>query len=150
MTGSARRFLVAVPLFALAAVLGACSGDEGGTVEVTLQEFAIAASPTSIGAGEVTFEATNDGPNDPHELVVFRTDLAPDALPTSDDGAVDEGGEGVELIDEIEEFPVGETQSMTLDLEAGSYVFVCNLVEEEEGQLESHYQEGMRLAFTVE
>ena len=134
--------------FALALVATACSSDGGGTVEVTLQEFAVAANPSTIGAGEVTFDATNNGPNDPHELVVFKTDLAPDALPTQENGAVDESGEGVELIDEIEEFPVGETESMALDLDAGSYVLICNIYDEDEQ--ESHYQEGMRLAFTVE
>jgi hypothetical protein len=51
-------------------------------------------------------------------------------------------------VDEIEEFPVGETQSMTLDLEAGSYVLICNIYDADEQ--EAHYQEGMRLAFTVE
>jgi len=139
---------VAVGL-AIALVATACSGDEGGgTVEITLQEFAIAASPSSVAAGEVTFEAENVGPADLHEVVVIRTDLAPDALPTNADGSVDEGGEGVEAIDEIEEFPVGETQSMTLDLEAGSYVLICNIYDADEQ--EAHYQEGMRLAFTVE
>lgn len=145
-TGKAWIHVAAV--LAIALVATACGGDGGGTVDVTLQEFAIAADPTSVGAGEVTFDATNDGPNDPHELVVFRTDLAPEALPTQETGAVDESGEGVELIDEIEEFPVGETQSMTLDLEAGNYVLVCNIYDEDEQ--EAHYQEGMRLAFTVE
>jgi len=54
-----------------------------------------------------------------------------------------------ELIGEIEEFAVGDTETATFDLEAGNYVFICNLVEEEEGGLESHYQEGMRVAFMV-
>jgi uncharacterized cupredoxin-like copper-binding protein len=149
MIRTLRRSLVATPLLALTLVASACSSDEGGgTVDVTLQEFAVAANPSSIGAGEVTFEATNSGPEDPHELVVFATDLAPDALPTNEDGSVDEEGEGVELVDEIEEFPVGETQSMTLDLEAGSYVLICNIYDADEQ--EAHYQEGMRLAFTVE
>ncbi|HEU4528577.1 MAG TPA: hypothetical protein VFT80_11690 [Actinomycetota bacterium] len=145
-TGKVWMHVAAV--LAIALVATACGGDEGETVDVTLQEFAIAADPTSVGAGEVTFDTTNDGPDDPHELVVFRSDLAPDALPTQENGAVDESGEGVELIDEIEEFPVGETQSMTLDLEAGNYVLVCNIYDEDED--EAHYQEGMRLAFTVE
>lgn len=135
----------------LGLVAAGCSSDEGGgTVEVTLQEFAVVPAESSVAAGEVTFEATNEGPNDPHELVVFATDLAPEALPTRDDGGVDEEGEGVTLIGEIEEFPVGETESATFTLESGSYVLICNLVEEEEGALESHYQEGMRVAFTVE
>jgi hypothetical protein len=29
-------------------------------------------------------------------------------------------------------------------------VLFCNIAEEEEGQLESHYEEGMFAAFTVE
>ncbi len=127
----------------------ACSSDEGGgTVQVTLQEFAIAADPASVPAGEVTFEAQNIGPDDPHELVVIATDLAPNALPTKEDGSVDEEGAGVEALGEIEEFPVGETQRMTLDLEAGNYVLICNIYDAEE--MEAHYQEGMRLGFTVE
>lgn len=147
---SARTGRLAVPLVAaLALVGGACSGDDGGSVDVTLQEFAVIPAQNDVAAGSVEFTVTNEGPEDPHELVIFRTDLAPDALPTADDGSVEEEGEGVELIGEIEEFPVGETETATFDLEAGNYVFICNLVEEEEGELESHYQEGMRVAFTV-
>jgi uncharacterized cupredoxin-like copper-binding protein len=129
----------------LALVATSCGG--GSTVEVTLQEFAILPAEASIGAGEITFEATNEGPDDNHELVVIRTDLAPDALPTNEDGTVNEDGEGIEVIGEIEEFPPGETQSATFDLEAGAYVFICNVFEEEG---EAHYEQGMRTAFTVE
>jgi hypothetical protein len=46
-----------------------------------------------------------------HQFVVIRTDLAPDALPTDENGVVEEEGEGTEVIDEIEDIPVGETQS---------------------------------------
>jgi len=60
---------------------------------------------------------------------------------------VNEEGEGVEALGEIEEFPVGETQSMTLDLEAGNYVLSCSIYDTEE--MEAHCQEGMRLTFTV-
>ncbi len=116
-------------------------------MNVTLQEFTVATDPTSGDAGEVTFEATNDGPDDVHEFVVFRTDLAPTDLPTDENGAVVETGEGIELIGEIEDIPVGETKSVTLELEAGNYVFICNIWDEEEQ--ESHYQEGMRTSFTI-
>jgi hypothetical protein len=137
--------LVAVAAFGTAA----CGG--GGTVAVTLQEFSIIPDSDSAAAGEVTFEATNEGPNDPHELVVIRTDLASDALPMSEEGGVDEEGEGIdEVIGEIEEFPVGETESATFALDAGSYVLICNVVEEEDGELESHYVEGMHTSFSVE
>jgi hypothetical protein len=119
------------------------------TVAVTLQEWAVVPATSSAPAGPVAFDVTNQGPADPHEFVVFRTDLAHRSLPTKDDGGVDEAGAGVELIDEIEEFDVGTSQSITLDLAAGKYVFVCNLVEEEAGELESHYQLGMSIEFTV-
>ncbi len=145
-----RSWAIVVGLAALAAVAAACDSDEASTVDVTLQEFAVIPSPGSASAGEVTFNVTNEGPNDPHEFVVFQTDLAPDALPTAEDGSVDEEGEGVTLIDEIEDIEVGDSPSLTVSLDAGSYVFICNIVEEEDGELESHYQEGMRVDFTVD
>ena len=42
----------------------------------------------NVPAGIVSFEVTNDGPNDVHEFVVVRTDLAPSELPTDETGAV--------------------------------------------------------------
>ena len=125
--------------------------DEGAaTVEVTLQEFSVVPSATSAPLGEVTFDVTNSGPEDIHEFVVFATDLAPDALPTNADGSVDETGAGVELIGEIEDIAVGDTQSTTMALEAGSYVFVCNILESEGTETISHYQQGMRVGFTAD
>jgi hypothetical protein len=120
------------------------------TVAVTLQEFSVLPAPASAPAGQVTFQAKNTGPKDPHELVVIKTDLEPGALPTKPDGGVDEEGAGVEALGEIEEFKVGETRSKAFELTAGSYVLICNVVEEEEGKTEAHYQLGMRTAFTVQ
>jgi len=119
------------------------------TVGVTLQEFSVTPAETSAPAGQVTFEVKNTGPKDPHELVVIKTDLAADALPTAPEGKVDEQGAGIEVIGEIEEFKVGEARSKAFDLTAGSYVLICNVVEKEEGKTEAHYQLGMRTAFTV-
>jgi hypothetical protein len=112
---------------AMTLVLGACAqagtsatatgGAAGASVNVTLQEFA-----------------------------VIRTDLAPDALPTGQDGSVEEEGEGMEVVGEIEDIPVGETQDLTVSLDAGNYVLICNIVESGE----VHYASGMRTAFTVE
>jgi iron uptake system component EfeO len=141
------------PAALVAAIVGvslsmaACGGDEG-TVSITLQEFSIGADPASIPAGSVTFEVINDGPNDVHEFVVIATDLDVTELPTVEDGSVDETGEGMEVIGEIEDIPVGETQSVTLELEAGNYALICNIYDADED--EAHYQEGMRTPFTVE
>lgn len=41
-------------------------------------------------------------------------------------------------------------KELTLDLEPGTYVLLCNLVEEETGEVESHLAEGMHATFTVE
>ena len=117
---------------------------------MTLQEFAVLPAQESAPAGDVTFAVTNDGPEDTHEFVVFKTDLAPDALPTASDGSVDEEGEGVELVDEIEDIAVGDTPTLTVSLDAGSYVLICNIVEEEGDETIVHYQQGMRTGFTVE
>jgi uncharacterized cupredoxin-like copper-binding protein len=165
MAPRSRRHRAAIfaAVAALCLMAAACSDDDGGetgatgaatgggtTVAVTVQEFAVIPAASSAPAGDVTFDVTNEGPDDTHEFVVFKTDLAPDALPTASDGSVDETGEGVELIDEIEDIAVGDTPTLTVSLDAGSYVFICNIVEEEGGETISHYQQGMRVAFTVE
>ena len=144
-----RPRVVVTLLAALALLAPACGGDDGGTVDITLEEFAVGASTSSVAAGEVTFNATNEGPNDPHELVVIKTDLGITELPTSEDGSVDEEGEGIEVIGEIPEFDVDTSESATYELDAGAYVLICNVVEVEDGAPESHYQEGMRTALTV-
>jgi uncharacterized cupredoxin-like copper-binding protein len=141
------RWLAVLALAGALAVGASACGGEGGTVDVTLQEFSVIPAESSAEAGEITFNVTNDGPNDVHEFVVIETDLAPDALPTDENGVVSETGEGMEVIDEIEDIPVGDSPSLTVDLDAGNYVLICNIFEEEEQ--ESHYQNGMRTAFTV-
>lgn len=117
-------------------------------VNVQLAEWSITPDVDTVAAGEVYFLADNAGA-EPHELVVIRSDLAPERLPTGDDGGVPE--DEVDMIGEIEPFAAGSQASVAFNLEPGSYLLICNVVEEEEsGELESHYQEGMRTAFTVD
>jgi uncharacterized cupredoxin-like copper-binding protein len=116
-------------------------------VDVTLREWEVSTALATVEAGQIYFLVENAGPEDPHEFVVIRTDLAPGDLPVVE-GKVPE--EEVDLVDEIEPFTPGSSASITLDLEAGSYVLICNIAEVEDGELESHYQLGMRTAFTVE
>lgn len=149
-----RRVVAGIAAISLAAVGCSTGGSSpspaaGGatTVEVTLQEWAVVLGSASAPAGDITFDVTNEGPEDIHEFVVMRTDLEAAELPTDADGVVDEGGGGMEVIDEIEDIPVGENQSLSIALDAGSYVLLCNIWDEGEG--EAHYQMGMRTAFTV-
>lgn len=128
----------------------ASSGGGGGdatSVDITLQEWAVVVGSESAPAGQVTFNITNDGPEDVHEFVIFRTDLDPGSLPTDEHGAVDEEGEGLEVIDEVEDVAVGATEQLTVDMDPGSYVLVCNIYSEDED--EAHYQMGMRSPFEV-
>ena len=88
-----------------------CSRGGGTEIDVTLQEFSVIPETDSAKPGEITFNVENVGPDDVHEFVIVKTELEPDALPTMPDGSMDETGEGVEVIDEIEDIPVGETQT---------------------------------------
>ena len=156
MNGLLRRVATSAAVLALL-ILPACSPSDspsasadggGSTINVTLQEWAVVVDEASAPAGEVTFSVTNDGPDDIHEFVIIRTDLDPADLPTDEHGAVDEGGDGMEVIEEIEDLEVGDTQDVTVDLETGSYVLLCNIYSADED--EAHYAEGMRVAFDVE
>ncbi len=139
-----RRAVLAVAVGVLGLVLAGCGGqteEAGGAsaVSVTLADFSISADPQGVPAGSVTFSVSNKGPSE-HELVVLRTDLAPDALPV-EEGKVEEEASGIEEVGEVEEFEAGGTESATFDLEPGSYVLICNIP--------GHYEAGMYLAFEV-
>lgn len=79
-------------LVLLALGLASCGGGEETRVDVTLQEFAVIPAQDSAPAGTITFQVENTGPDDVHEFVVMKTDLAADALPTDENGAVTEEG----------------------------------------------------------
>jgi uncharacterized cupredoxin-like copper-binding protein len=120
------------------------------SVSVDLQEFAVLPSVASVPAGTVTFVVKNAGPDDVHEMVVVRTDLAADALPVDKDGKAAEEGSGITSIGETGDIAVGETKEASFDLQPGKYVLICNIVQTEpDGTLEAHYKVGMRTAFTV-
>jgi hypothetical protein len=117
------------------------------TVTVELDEFTIEPIGTAT-AGAVGFELTNIG-EEPHEMVVVAGDSI-EALPTDADGALVEADlpDG-SFIGEVEPFPGGEDCSGVFELAAGDYVLLCNIVEEEDGQTESHLAEGMATTFSV-
>jgi uncharacterized cupredoxin-like copper-binding protein len=130
---------------ALAALFAACA--RGSTeVKVGLKEWSVTPEVAQVKSGEVRFVVTNEG-REPHEFVIIRSDLNPNALPVID-GKVDE--ERVEVIDEIESFPAGATERKGVRLKAGKYLLICNIVERTPGQpIESHYEQGMTTAFLV-
>ena len=140
MTRHVRVWLTVPMILGLVFVTASCGDDDEGGVSATLADFSITLDPNSAPAGEVTFDVTNDA-EQTHEFVVFQTDLAADQLPTDDNGDVDEAGEGVTLVDEIEDIEGDSSESLTVNLDAGSYVLICNLP--------GHYQQGMHTSFSA-
>jgi len=113
----------------------------GTPVNVLLEDFRVREDAAVVPAGTVSFRVRNQGPTS-HELIVVRTDRAPDKLPLQRDGlTVDEEARGIKLLDEIEGLDIDDRQSLVLDLAAGNYVMYCNL--------EGHYLGGMYAALTV-
>jgi uncharacterized cupredoxin-like copper-binding protein len=110
----------------------------GGPVKVLLGDYSVNPNPAGVKAGKVTFNVQNDGKMR-HELILFRSDLDPTALPTASN-KVDEAAVG-KKIGELEGFKPGDTQSMTADLDAGHYVLLCNI--------SGHYAKGMVSSFDV-
>jgi uncharacterized cupredoxin-like copper-binding protein len=144
MTKQKLRIITAT-LFATALIAG-CGADgnsaeSGISNDITghVHEWAIELSATSAQAGEVKFTIENDGTIG-HEFLVVKTDIAPGEIPLDGDHFA-EPSDGLEVIDEIGEYAVGTTETLTLNLEPGNYQVVCNLP--------GHYKNGMHLAFTV-
>ena len=115
-----------------------------GVVAVALVEYQVRPDVATAPAGQVTFNARDLGGNN-HELLVIKSDLSPESLPTNPHGSFDEASADVEIVDEIEELEPQGTGSVTVELEAGAYVLICNVVD----QSGSHYSLGMRTAFEV-
>ena len=142
------NLLIVVTVIGLALLAGvvatACSPSPATTqtpVRVTLDEFSIKLSATSAPAGKVTFDVVNQGKIE-HELVVLKSDLAPNTLKmrSADPTKVDEEA-GAKNLGEVENVAAGTTKPGTFDLPAGKYVLICNTPE--------HYKGGMTVAFEV-
>lgn len=115
-------------------------------VDAAMTTYAITLDKDSVPAGDVTFHVHNDATDLTHEFVVFKTDIPADQLPLNDEGIVDEeaGGADLVLIDEVEDVEPGMSADLTVTLDAGNYVLVCNLDSNE-----MHYAHGMYASFTV-
>ena len=124
-------------------VLGACaqagSAQNGpAKVTVTMSEWSVKMTQTTLPAGQVTFTLKNEGKLT-HELAILKTDLPHDKIPARVEDAtkVQEIG----IVGEVEDVEAGLKKTGVFDLVPGNYVLICNEV--------SHYQAGMHLAFVV-
>lgn len=106
---------------------------------IALTEWSVTV-PTTIKAGSTTFAITNGG-TAPHELLMFKSELAPAAYPVDAAGDILEDGAGVALVSDGENIDPGGTQARTVDLVPGTYLFVCNIP--------GHFKQGMATVVTV-
>lgn len=131
-----------VGLALLASACGSGSGSGEGDAQITLKDFQIDLSPTTVPAGDVTFAASNEGPT-VHEFEIFSV---PDGVDPTDlavaSNVADTESQGLKVIDEVEDIAPATTASVTVTLEPGSYAVICNLP--------GHYEQGMSIAFAVE
>jgi uncharacterized cupredoxin-like copper-binding protein len=92
-------------------------------------------------AGQANFSITNIGTIQ-HELLVFKSDLAPSALPVDTKGNIIEDGPGLTLVSRGDRLDPGTTQPRVVDLtKPGTYLFVCNVP--------GHFKAGMFRVVTV-
>jgi uncharacterized cupredoxin-like copper-binding protein len=113
----------------------------GTPVNVRLEDFKVRQDAAVVPAGTVSLRILNQGPTT-HQLIVVRTDRAPDKLPLQRDGlTVNEEAPGIDLVDEVGGLDIDDRQTLVLDLAAGNYVMYCNL--------EGHYLGGMHATLTV-
>jgi uncharacterized cupredoxin-like copper-binding protein len=110
-------------------------------IDVSMRDFKLKVSRSTVPAGHVVIRVHNHGPST-HEINVDRTDLASGALPLKADGlTVDEESKALHRIDSIEQLNLGNTGDLSLNLKPGHYVLYCNL--------EGHYLGGMHVGFDV-
>ncbi len=116
-----------------------------GALKVELTNWTVRADRQSVSAGETTLMvvhpaedghgAHGDGePGSVHNLVVLR-----------------HGADGdYEMVGRTENIPTGGSATLNLDLEAGEYELLCDVVDEVDGGYLSHTQEGMRTTLHVD
>ena len=104
-------------------------------------DWAVIVSASAVEKKKVTFRVTNVSLSltRPHEFVVIETDLAPDQLPTLANGAADESQ--LQVVARTARLSPGETTELTLKLQKGNYVLICNIG--------GHYSAGMYTGFHV-
>lgn len=97
-------------------------------------------STDHVKPGKVEFKVKNASTDEDHELLLVKTDLAPDALPMDKDGVRVEEDE-LKGLKELGDIHPGKSRTTTVTLKAGKYLLFCN----EAG----HFKAGMYASFTV-
>lgn len=131
MIAKARITLVATALLVVG--LAGCGSDSKSTTSgnptFKLNEFSVTLDRATLPSGKITITAQNIG-GEEHELVLIKVASIGD-LPTKADGSIDEEKipESAK-VGEIPEVKAGTSKSVAFDLAPGTYVAMCNLVDQ--------------------
>ncbi len=108
--------------------------------DMSKASMGITAEPSSVSAGEVTFDVTNTSKDTVHEMIVAPLNSADEKLPYLQDvGRVDEEAAG--HLGEVAELDPGASGALTVTLKPGAYILYCNIP--------GHYMGGMWTDITV-
>jgi caa(3)-type oxidase subunit IV len=111
----------------------------GQVIDVKEVSFQIRMSQNNAQTGPVTFHIINGADDMLHEFIIIKTDAPAGDLPTDMMGRVDE--DAVTIVTAAEDIPPSNSRNITVNLDAGHYVMICNLP--------GHYLQGMRVDLTV-
>jgi uncharacterized cupredoxin-like copper-binding protein len=106
---------------------------------ISLYEWKVIA-PATLKAEKTTFTISNFG-TVPHELLIFKSPLAPNKYPTDTNGDIKEEGAAVDLLSDGDNIDPSGSQVRAVDLTPGTYLFVCNIP--------GHFKKGMFSVLTV-
>lgn len=126
-------FCAVSPAFAAETVAVSLVGERGG-------EMAIKLDHASMPAGTITFHVLNSAMNTPHEMVLLKANSADAKLDV--DAKTNRVSEAALPSEgEVSGLKAGQSGDLTVKLEPGNYVLICNL--------KGHYAAGMHTSFTV-
>jgi uncharacterized cupredoxin-like copper-binding protein len=95
---------------------------------------------TTVKAGKVTFDVTNDSKDIIHEMIVSPVKAGETDLPyLTDENRVEEEKAG--HLGEVSELDPGKGGALTVDLKPGTYILYCNIP--------GHFIDGMWTELTV-
>ena len=108
--------------------------------DMTLATMGITPDLTTVSGGDITFVMTNDSSWLIHEMVIAPVADVNTPLPYVDDEMeVDE--DAADAIGEVPETDPGQSGSVTLHLDPGTYILFCNIP--------GHYAMGLWATITV-
>ena len=130
-------FFVAHPKTVVAAPsTSSATASPGASIGISLKEYNVSVSTMTVTPGIKALQITNDGTIQ-HELLAFRSDLAPAAYPIDPaTGDILEDAPGITKVSDGDNLDPKTSQSRSIDLsQPGTYTLICNL--------HGHFKAGM-------